>query len=373
MSAEAATGPEAIELHFCRRCGISIPQGDIETHRARAVPGGFLCDACALDTPAAALPRAVPPAAAPARSGSRGLLVVALLYVVGATTFLLVRELQPPPQPQAPRGDFATSADLEAFARTIGAGDEQMRAALAELKANDERQRQDVHDLSLAFRAHAQESAQFVQEVRGRLDDLEAMSKALATRTQLVREDVEAARKELRALRGESSGPAVKPPPEAPPDLPPVVERTPEEKERDRLVGEYIAKLGDKKTDNKTRYYAACQLGELRHPSAIPALIEALENDPYDLVCRASAFSLGMYGKEAVPAIPALIRQLGGKDGNIGYMSERALGDITKAATGAAVSFGYDPSAKQSERRKVQKSWETWWEQKKGELMPGAG
>lgn len=367
MSAEAPAGPEAIELHFCRRCGISIPQGDIETHRARAVPGGFLCDACAIDVPLAATRPAAHAAAT--RSGSRALLFLALLYVVGASTFLLVRELgRKPPQP--PRGDFATARDLEPLARKVDAMDEQSRIAFADLKANDERQRADDREMSLRLNALS-DLPRAVGELRSRIDDLDAMSKALATKTQLVRDEVEAARDELRQLRGESG--ITKPPPEPPMDLPPIPARSPEEVERDRLVAEYVAKLGDKKAPNGARYNAAVSLGDLRHPTAIPALIDALENDPYDLVCRAAAWSLGMYGKEAIPAIPALIRQLGGKDGTVGYMCERALGEITKAATGAAVSFGFDSNASPRARKKVQKDWEEWWEKEKAVLLPGAG
>jgi hypothetical protein len=370
MSPEAVPGSEAIELHFCRRCGISIPQTDIETHRARAVPGGFLCDACVLDTPVMTTRPAAPVAAAAPVSGSRALMVLALLYVVGATTFLLVRELTRQ-APQQPRGDLLSARDLDPLVSKLDALDEQTRAALGDLKGNDERQRQDAQAVSLALNALSDDSTRGLRDVRTRLDDLEAVAKAIANRTQLVRDEVEAARNELRALRGES--PAAKPPPEPLPPIEMPPQRSPEEIERDRLVAEYVGKLADKKAPNTTRYNAAVSLGDLRHPTAIPALVDALENDPYDLVCRAAAWSLGMYGKDAVPAIPALIRQLGGKDGTVGYMCERALGEITKAATGTAVSFGFDSNAAQRQRRTVQKKWEDWWEENKGKLLPGAG
>jgi HEAT repeat protein len=293
--------------------------------------------------------------------------------VVGATTFLLVRELnrEAPQAPQAPRADYATASDVAAIAAKLDAVEDQARKAHEDLKANDLRQDKDAHDQSVAFHAHAQEFAKFGTEVKGRLDDLASMAKALATKTQLVRDEVEAARNELRQLRGEP--PAVKTNPDPAIDLPPTPERSPEEKERDRLAAEYIGKLADKKQPNTVRYNAAYSLGELRHPAGIGALVDALQNDPYDLVCRAAAWSLGMYGKDAVSAIPALIEQLGGKDGTVGYMCERALGEITKAATGTAVTFGYDSNANQRARKKTQKDWEDWWEKNRSQLQPGAG
>ena len=37
---------------------------------------------------------------------------------------------------------------------------------------------------------------------------------------------------------------------------------------------------------------------------------------------------------------------------------------------GQPVTFNFDPTMSQRERRKVQKSWEEWWVKRKAELLP---
>ncbi|MHC4493877.1 MAG: HEAT repeat domain-containing protein, partial [Planctomycetota bacterium] len=142
-----------------------------------------------------------------------------------------------------------------------------------------------------------------------------------------------------------------------------------EEVERERLVNEYIVKLADRKASDQTRYAAAVQLGDLKHLDAVQPLIKALQKDSNDLVCRAAAWSLGMFGKDAIPAIPALIGEIGGKQEYVGYMCERALGEITKAVLGKAVTFNFDPTMSQRERRKVQENWEEWWAKNRAQFL----
>jgi hypothetical protein len=79
MSSQAE--PDAIQLHFCQRCGISIPQADIDTGRARAAPGGYVCGGCWFPRSDAAgpAPAAAGRAGAISEPGGRLLVTIALL------------------------------------------------------------------------------------------------------------------------------------------------------------------------------------------------------------------------------------------------------------------------------------------------------
>jgi hypothetical protein len=140
--------------------------------------------------------------------------------------------------------------------------------------------------------------------------------------------------------------------------------------EKSRVLEENLAQLADRSLNKQARFNAAYHLGELKDPRAVDPLMKALESDPYDLVRRAAAWSLGMMGKEAVRAVPTLIKGLGDKHEYVGYMCERALGEITKAVTGAAVNFGFDPTMNTQRRRNVQRQWEEWWQRNKATLLP---
>ena len=124
MSGPASLEADSIQLHFCQRCGISIPVSDIESGRAQAAPGGFVCLACSYRSGAGEEELAPMPALAPpARDGGvRVLAAIALLYVVGATTFLLFREVSR----EAPVLDLsgvATARDIQVLARKVDAVD----------------------------------------------------------------------------------------------------------------------------------------------------------------------------------------------------------------------------------------------------------
>ncbi len=398
MSSEAPGSD--IQLHFCQACGVSIPQADIDAGRARpepdtcawlhypercpikfgAAPGAPAAARAPASAPApvaAARPVAAKPPAS--RSGTYVLTALALLYVVGATTFLLSRELtREPPKPM--RDDLATSAAVQQVASKLDEVVAQTQRAFAELRGNDSNQRGDLSSLSEKLNDLRHETTRLRQVVRTDIEDLQGTVLDIAKRTGLLKENNETILRELRGLndRFSSGGGAAPTNPEPPATdsgqdkKPTPVEpaKTREEIEREKLVKEYIAKLSDKKASDQTRYNAAVQLGDLKHPDAVQPLIKALQKDPYDLVCRAAAWSLGMFGKDAIPAIPALIAEIGGKQEYVGYMCERALGEITKAVLGKAVTFNFDPTMSQRERRKVQKKWEDWWSKNRAQLLP---
>jgi hypothetical protein len=375
MSPEVQPGPDAIQLHFCQSCGISIPQTDIESARAHAAPGGYICAGCYFQQGARSAAAEV--VERKEASGSRALVAIALLYVVGVTTFLLFREVNRQP-PVVDLRRVATQPQLEALSRKVDQLNLQTRAALEDLKGNDTRVVENVAALADRFEKLNQTAAELSTLLKAQTDDLRGAILDLANRTVGLRGDVGTVLREVRGLGdrlGELAerGPAAAPPKDKPNPVDvkaPPPEKSKEEIEAERLRNEYIAKLKDKRASNQTRYNAAVQLGDLKHEDSVQALVEALEKDSNDLVRRASAWSLGMLGKLAVPAIPTLIEHIGGREEYVGYMCERALGEITKAVQGQAVTFNFDPTMSQRERRKVQKSWEEWWAKHKAELLP---
>jgi hypothetical protein len=301
-----------------------------------------------------------------------------VLYVVGATTFLLVRELRRDPPAAVDLGDVATVSSVDGVARRLDLLVEDLnKTALTALKGNDERQREDLKELALRLNGLAEETAKLGDGVRADVADLQKLLLETLNRTGLLREDVGSVRGALdrlvREVRESARPDGAAPPSEEstpPPDVP---KRSQAELDRERQVQEHIATLADRRGGEKTnqaRYNAAVQLGDLKDPQAVPALIDALQNDPYDLVKRASAWSLGAFGKDAVPAIPALIGEIGGKEEYVGYMCERALGEITKVVTGTSVTFGFDPTMNLANRKKVQKRWEEWWEKNRASIAP---
>lgn len=374
MSTDVESGTDAIQLHFCQSCGISIPKTDIDAARAHAAPGGYICAGCYFQQGARSAATEV--VERKEASGSRALIAVALLYVVGVTTFLLFREVNRQP-PIIDLRRVATQPQLEALSRKVDQLNAQTLAALEDLKGNDTRQGQNVAELAGLLAKLNDTTKELSGLLKSQTDDLRSAILDLANRAIGLRGDIGTVLREVRGLedRVEELGAhgAATPPPKDKPVVeqkPPPQEKSKEEIEAARLRNEYIAKLKDKRASNQTRYNAAVQLGDLKHEDSVKALVEALEKDSNDLVRRAAAWSLGMLGKLAVPAIPTLIEHIGGREEYVGYMCERALGEITKAVLGQAVTFNFDPTMSQRERRKVQKSWQGWWAKHKAEMLP---
>ena len=136
MSSETAGGTaDAIQLHFCQKCGISVPVGDIETGRARPAPGGYICAGCIYEDLAAAGATTAEP---PSSGIYRVLSTFALLYLVGATSFLLYRELHRV-ETSVDLSPVASREDTMRLDEKLTALGDQQRGAVLTLQDNDQR------------------------------------------------------------------------------------------------------------------------------------------------------------------------------------------------------------------------------------------
>ena len=385
----APTGTDDIQLHFCHVCGVSIPQPDIEAGLARTGP-----DTCAICShraagSAAALVRtpdrpasAAASATAPGRSASPSLVSnIAILYVVCATTFLLVRELTRDNTVKLP--GVARAADLGKLADKLNAVDTHNRKMLDQLKSNDNIQRRDLWTLNKAVNSVQRRVEDHVTAVKKQQGDLQDSIVMIGERTLGLTKDARDILRKIDDLEGAvakggnatNNGPT-QPPPTMPdgkkPDAdknrpkPNTVKVDPETRKQ---ANAFVKQLLDRNVDKQTRFNAAVQLGDLMDPSTVPALRQALKKDSYDLVRRAAAYSLGMLGKHSIAAIPDLIDKMDDKEEYVGYMCERALSDITKVVLGTAVSFGFDPTMNAKKRREVQKKWQVWWEKNRESVL----
>lgn len=369
---------DAIQLHFCQRCGISIPEADIATGRAKAAPGGYVCVGCIYQardeelTPKAAAVRA--PRTANPSTGAKAMAAVAILYMVGVTTFLLVRELNRK-EPRIVLPPIATAQDIRALSRKLDNVDNQTRKALSELQSNDNAQREDSSKLNRGIDRIQRRVDDLVAHVNTQRKDLLDMIVEIGDRTIGIDRATKDILREISGLeRGGGDEPGEPPPPVVSSDPneetktnphPPVVDR-----ERKEQIEKLSQKMLNRRTVKQERFNAAVQLGDLQDPDAVDALVTALKKDSYDLVRRAAAYSLGMLGKHAAKAVPDLIAQMDDKQPHVGYMCAVALRDITKAVLGAPVTFHFDPNMSLKERRAVQAKWEAWHEKNKANLTP---
>jgi len=386
---------DGIELHFCRDCGISIPISDIEAGQANpALPGcAYARDNCS-NRSSAPVPDAPAPVtggvrtatrAAPARvdsareGGLRIVAAIALLYVVGASTFLLFRDLSRPPAKVILPTDIAMHRDLRDLERKIDAVDKGTRETLAQIRSGDTLQASTLASLRTRLKelSAALASANDASETRDK--ELNRGLLALTEETLGLKTPIADILTRLDdgavVLGGDPAGnsgkkdpgatnkdPATKPQTGAPPVDPKVRKQ----------VDAFIKQLTDRSASDQTRYNAAVQLGDLGHPSAVEPLLAALRKDPYDLVRRAAAFSLGMLGKHSIVAIPTLIEGVAKQEEYVGYMCARALSEISKATLGRAEEFGYDPTMTARQRKSVMAKWQAWWDKNRTLIQPSA-
>lgn len=135
---------------------------------------------------------------------------------------------------------------------------------------------------------------------------------------------------------------------------------------RKRVIDYYVKLLRDPGDD--VRYNAVATLGEMQAVEAKDALLAVLEKDKYQVARRAAAWSLGRLGKAGAPAIPALIREVGGEFPLLGHMCDTALSRIAEAALGAPVTMGFKTDMTAEERLGIQKRWQEWFEKNRERL-----
>lgn len=148
------------------------------------------------------------------------------------------------------------------------------------------------------------------------------------------------------------------------PEAAPADDGTPEAKAR--VVAYYVKLLGHASDD--VRYNAVAQLGEMRAVAARDALLDVLAKDKYQVARRAAAWALGRLGKDGVPAIPTLVREVGGEFPLLGHMCDDALSKIAEAALGEAVSMGFKADMTPAERLEIQKKWQAWLDANRAKL-----
>ena len=372
---------EAIQLHFCQTCGVSIPQADVDLQRAHAAPGGFVCATCSTGDEAAApaIPRVAtqPAVATPGARGSQALVVVFLLYVVGVTSFLLYKDLTfKAPKLNLP--EMAAPRDIERLDAKLDTSVERTRVHLNELQMALQTQHDNLKRLTEDYAAMSRENAalhlkagerdaQLLKEVLELTNRTIGLTNAVET---VFEKKMEAWRNDLEASiknTGKDSGTKNKPTQDAGKDEP---KTSPEDEERARKVRASVETLLNRSTPENKRFTAAVELGDLKDPSAVDPLIRALEADPNGLVRRGAAWSLGKLGKHSLKAFPALIKQVGGRDEYVAYTCDKALEDICQDATGSRVSFNFDPTMKSKQRKGVAKQWSKWLKEHKDQLLP---
>lgn len=402
MSAPKDTG---IELHFCRDCGISIPIADIESGRANpslpacsygldrctnrsetsegGAPTGFAAGAASASSSAAASGGAGSGGLGGGNeNGMRLVAAIALLYVVGVTSFLLFRELRrAPPVVNLPT-DVAMVGDIHAVENKVDASRNQTKLALEQLKSNDTMQasmlvsqRARLQELSDVVTTNSEAAQQrdmelsrgllaLTRETMGLKTPLGDILKRLDRMGSGAGRDVGGAAAAGTSVGGpKAEGGGMNSGQDA------GQVRTAEVDPKARAqAAEFIQQLNDRESSDQTRYNAAVQLGDLGHPSAVQPLLRSLTKDSYDLVRRAAAFSLGLLGKHSIAAIPTLIDGVSKQEEYVGYMCARALSEIAKATLNQTVEFGYDPTMTTRQRREISKKWKAWWEQNKSRV-----
>ncbi len=109
--------------------------------------------------------------------------------------------------------------------------------------------------------------------------------------------------------------------------------------------------------DDGIRFNAANELGRLKDPASIPALVKALGDDKHYFVRRACAGALS--AMKAWNAVPALIKALEDREAYVALRANQALQNVT------GNDFGVTQDTPAGQRKTKAAAAEKWWEKNK--------
>ncbi len=354
-----------MEIRFCDRCSESIPDVDFDAGKAVSVSGRHYHASCAL-------------AKSLAIAGPRSWLTFVLaLLGAGAAVFLLVSRLgreEPPAVTTAVRAAISDSAQgvearladridrgLEHGGKVAG---EAARSAADAVRGDLGAQ---LDQLKGRLEEEQRGDADHLAGQRRRLDEMEKQMAAVEALLREVREQAD--RLEAQRVAAVPPPPPTEPPPE--PVTPPTPGTTPTPEPGtpppstapSAEVDRWIARLKD--PNENIRFTATLQLGLLKDLRATQPLIEVLQKDRDYYVRLGAATALG--DVQAVDAIPALIEALEDDDGLVRTAANDALRAITDQP------FEFVPGMSRSERRKLQRRWKDWYDQNEAALRTRYG
>jgi len=288
---------------------------------------------------------------------------VALLVALGCAAFFFLRfdkrqvELESRTSAQRAEQDARVRQQEAQLAELRSAREEDRAAARAELAALAKT----IADQEHARAGASGELSASLARIEGRLDALDALhessarsDKELAALTQTTA----SLRADLTQLAERVQASAA-----AAPAKNPVPAGHAAEKPKEPAGASWQSWVGDLTSQNSgTRWQAVQSLGATGDPAVVPHLAPMLK-DADIFVRMASARLLGDLG--AIEAIPALIDALEDEEASVREAS------LVSLRTLSGQNLPFDPLAKDPDRAKRVKAWRDWWEQASKELLGG--
>lgn len=347
-----------MEIRFCSICNESIPDGEFDAGRAVIAGKRSQHVACALRRGAAV-------------TGFRSWFTFGLaLLAAGISVALLVDRLgasdDPPAMTEVPpvvRAHVAEAvaasekraddALAEAKAALTSSFESTLRTRLAEQGTEVKKTAADAMErmlrttgdsLDRRFRSLEDMSTRLQQ----RMAEIVAWKRRIQREADQLRADLEAQRKrQPSALPPEPKKPAQ--PEEAAPKKP--AGPTAEDQAREKEIDRWIKRLKD--PDEEIVFSATITLARLHALRAASALVEVLQKHK-DYYARLGA-ATALDELKATSAVPALIEALNDKDDLVRSEANQALEHITDQ------TFHFASGMTRAERQRIQKHWREWW------------